>query len=297
MNAEERQQACAAQHFGLWLIEPTWFAQAVQAVRRGLYVPVAVKPQAQGPGEETAPYQVEDGGVARIALHGQMQKGQSSFGGTSTVGARRAIRRAVTDEDVSAIMLHVDSPGGTVAGTHELAAEVSRANGHKPVHAYIEDTGASAAYWIASQARRLTMNPTGLAGSIGTLAVLEDTSGKMEKEGVKVHVLSTGPFKGAGWPGTEFTEEQIEHWQGIVDALNEHFLKAVRQGRGVSAAAVKGWADGRMHVGAAAVELGMVDAVEPYEKAQKAAARAGRSERRARDTVAANMKLRVAELK
>ena len=76
-----------------------------------------------------------------------MQKGSSKFGGASTIRVRRQIREARQDEDVEAILLVVDSPGGTVAGTDELAREVGRAAEEKIVHAHIDDLGASAAFW------------------------------------------------------------------------------------------------------------------------------------------------------
>src|SRR5581483_9650939 len=108
---------------------------------------------------------------------GMLMKGQSSMGGTSTVMARRDIRQAVADQDVAGILLAIDSPGGTVAGTDDLAAEVRQARTSKPVWAAIDDLGASAAYWVASQTQRVTVNsPTALVGSIGTLQVIRDLS-------------------------------------------------------------------------------------------------------------------------
>ncbi len=293
----KRRQACAAQHFGLWMIEPTWFVNAVRAVKAGLWKVTAVQPEARTPAPEDQGYSVADGGVAQIDVHGQLQKGSSSFGGTGTVAVRQAIRRAAQDGDVAAILLHVDSPGGTVAGTAELAGEVARADKQKPVHAYIEDMGASAAYWIASQARRVAANATGLIGSIGTIAVLEDTSGKAEQEGVSVHVLSTGAYKGAGWPGSPITEEHLEYWQELVEQQNEFFLKAVQDGRGMSRKAVEAVADGRIHMAARAQDMGLVDSVEAVEHTLKVAARDGRAEARGRKgTEAVDRRLRMVEL-
>jgi len=160
----------------------------------------------------------------------------------------------------------IDSPGGTVAGTRDLADEVARAAKQKPVVAYIEDLGASAAYWIASQANKIYANPTAIVGSIGTYGVICDFSAQAAMIGVKVHVLRAGQFKGAGEPGTEITPEQLAEWQRIVDQLNEHFVRGVAAGRkGLSLAAVRELADGRAHVGEAAVTLGLVDGVQSFD--------------------------------
>jgi len=108
--------------------------------------------------------------VALIELSGPLMKHQSSLGGTSTIDARRQVREATAAERIRAILLAIESPGGTIAGTAELADEVSKAATIKPVHAFIEDLGASAAYWVASQASWITVNASGLVGSIGSYA-------------------------------------------------------------------------------------------------------------------------------
>jgi protease-4 len=128
--------------------------------------------------------------VAVISLTGKLMKQQASMGGgTSTVQARRDIRAAASDPDIGAILLRIDSPGGTAAGTKELADEITAAKTKKPVWAYVEDMAASAAYWAASQASRIIANETALVGSIGTYGVVQDTSGMAAMEGVKVHVI------------------------------------------------------------------------------------------------------------
>src|SRR5690606_31819803 len=129
---------------------------------------------------------------------GAMTKQGSSFGGASTVRTRRAIRSAAADKSVSAIMLLIDSPGGSVSGTSDLADDVANAKKKKPVYAYIEDTCCSAAYWVASQCSAIYANPTAIVGSIGTYMVVADYSRMAENAGVKVHCISTGKYKGAG---------------------------------------------------------------------------------------------------
>lgn len=207
-------------------------------------------------------YQVIEPGIAVIGLQGVLMKHVSSLTrGTSTVMARDQIRRAVADPEIKQILLMIDSPGGTAAGTDELARDVASANKRKPVTAFITDLGASAAYWIASQAGRVFTNRAGMVGSIGTYMVLTDSSGSAAQLGVKVHVIRAGEFKGMGTPGTEITSEQIARAQRIVDALNDLFLRGVAQGRRLTLKQVRELADGDVHVGESALQLGLVDGV------------------------------------
>jgi len=208
-------------------------------------------------------------GIAMVSIDGQMQKGDSKYGGTNSVILRRSIRQAVADGDVRGIKMMVDSPGGTVAGTAELAADVARANAIKPVHAHLEDLGASAAYWVASQARVVTATPTTEIGSIGVLAVVEDFSKMYDMKGVKVHVISTGAYKGAGIEGAPVNEEQLAYWKDLVQTVHQHFLEAVSSGRRKSLSAVEAWADGRVFMSDRAAQMGMIDRVESIDGAME----------------------------
>lgn len=206
--------------------------------------------------------------LAVVSIDGPMMKYASSLsGGTSTVAIRQQLRALGRDNTVAGVLLKVFSPGGTVSGNEDLAADVRKLATQKPVHAYIEDMGASAAYWIASQAQRVSVNATGLVGSIGTYAVIEDSSGTAEALKLKVHVVRAGEFKGMGTPGTPVTEEQIAELQRTVDSLNEHFLAAVENGRKMTAKQVANLADGRVHIGQEALTLGLVDAVGSQDDA------------------------------
>lgn len=212
-------------------------------------------------------YRVSDG-IAVITISGPMMKFASSLEpGTSTVFTRQAIRAAARDEDVRAILLVIDSPGGTVAGTEDLAGEVWQARQRKPCYAFVEDLGASAAYWVASQAAKVyAANRTTLVGSIGTYGVIADFSGYAAQNGIKVHVVRAGAFKGSGEPGTEVTPEQLAEWQRLVDGLNAQFLAGVARGRKMSAEKVAELADGRVHQGPDAEQMGLIDGVKSYEE-------------------------------
>ena len=223
-----------------------------------------------------------DGSVALLSLSGPMTKagsGSLSDGG-STVQLRRQVRQAGADPDVSAILLTIDSPGGEVAGTGDLAADVKSAAQAKPLYAYIEDLGASAAYWVASQANAVYANPGARVGSIGTYMAVADSSGMADKMGVKVHVVKAGDYKGAGVPGAPLTDDHLAHFQQQVNDLNSQFVGAVQRGRGMTDGQMKDMADGRVYVGAKARTAGLVDGItsrdavltklKTYKPAQKA---------------------------
>jgi len=284
-----RRQRCAAQHFGLWSVEPRWFCSAVQAVRDGTFSPGAWD-DGDGETEEEreareakreraalvlgavesrhdAGFDVDRSGIALIEIEGQMTKGESSFGGASTVKIRRQVRAAMQDPDISGIFLLIDSPGGTVGGTAELADDVRAARSVKPVRAFGDDLMASAAFWVGAQADIVSASRTTEVGSIGTVAVLVDSSQAAEEAGIVVHVLSTGKFKGAGAMGAEVTDEHLAYFQGRVDAVNAHFLEAVMEGRGVAMPIVEKWADGRVFLASEALSMGLIDRVESLDEA------------------------------
>ena len=253
---------CAARHIADWLLEPTFVSRAVAAIRVGTWQVDA----AEHVHDDGLLFLVEDG-IATIPINGPMMKGDSKFGGTNSLRTRRAVRRAAADASISGIMLLVDSPGGTAAGTGELANDILNARKAKPVFAHGEDMIASAAFWLVSQAEFVSANTTAEVGSIGTVAVVEDSSIAAEMEGITVHVISTGEFKGAFVPGVPVTQEHLDMLQERVNDLNEHFLKAVSVGRKMSMRAVRNIADGRVHIAEKAKELGLIDAVMTADQA------------------------------
>lgn len=267
--AQELAVGHVGEYFGAWAMEPKYLQAAVERVQQiNLQLHVAeyreAAPRVAGGSRE---YAIAPGGVAVIELRGPLMKQASSFsGGTSTVRARRQIRDAAADDEVSAILLKIDSPGGTVAGAVDLGDEIARAAKQKPLDAYIEDLGASGAYWAASQARRIFTNRTGLVGSIGTYGVLVDQSGKAAQHGIKVHVVRAGDFKGAGYPGTEVSADLLGQEQALIDSLNEHFIRAVAAGRKFTLERTRELADGRIHVGQAALELGLADGIQSFDE-------------------------------
>lgn len=263
---------CRARHLGAWAIQPAYLTAAMASIRSGAWQPRAERGDHEAErGEPQPAYQVTPSGVAVVPARGAMMKGWSKYAECDTLAVRAAVRAATADPLVRGILLVLDSPGGGVPGTQELADDVMAARQVKPVHAFCEDLCASAAYWVASQSERMTVNALGEVGSIGVYAVLYDESARAEKEGVKVHVISTGEFKGAGVPGAPLPDAVLEDTQRLVDQVNGHFQAAIVRGRpGLAGEAMAKVATGQVWLGADAVALGLVDAVGTLDEAHAA---------------------------
>ena len=262
------------EYAGLWAYEPTRFAHAWQVYTQTDWARhmAAAQPSRGASVEYVAG---RSGKVAIIKATGTLMKAASSTGGTSTIQIRRDIRAASADKEVSAILLAIDSPGGTVAGTSDLAADVASARRSKPVWAHIDDLGASAAYWIASQADAVFANSeTALVGSIGTIMTVYDLSKNAEKEGVRAMVFATGPLKGAGTPGTEITSEQAEYFQAMVEESQRSFDNAVMRGRGMSASELAAVRTGAVFSAARAKDLRLIDGIRSMDDTLEAIAKA-----------------------
>jgi len=255
---------------GCWAMRPDWF----QLHKGQLEALVAPSPQLtleEIQHQEAFSFSADDiithgnNGTAMIPVRGPMMKRVGFlgmlFGFTGTDMIRQAVRSATANEEIGSILLQIESPGGHVDGIHELAEAVRKAADVKPVAAHIEDIGASAAFWVASQADTITANPTAQIGSIGTMAIIADMSGMAEQEGIKIHVISTGEFKGMGVPGTEVEDVHLAEIQRMVNDTNAFFTKAVRAGRGMSAERFKAVGDGRVHIASEAQKLGLIDKV------------------------------------
>lgn len=264
---------CAANYFGFWFIEPVWASHALTAIQmRGQPVAkVTFEAASDGIDRDRRPYRPDENGVAIVNIAGPMQKFDSKFGGTNTMKTRRVLAQARRDPDVRGVFLHIDeSPGGTVAGTAELASAVRSVRSSKPLAAHITDMGASAAYWAASQAERVTANSQAEVGSIGGLAVIDDLSGRAEMLGIKMHAITAPPgaeFKGMGVEGTAITDKHLQQIQTRLSDLTQPFFQAVADGRNVSLERVMALADGRVWIARKAQELGLIDAVTDAETA------------------------------
>jgi HK97 family phage prohead protease len=188
-------------------------------------------------------------------------------GATSIESFRGRFRDALADESVAAILLDVDSPGGSTDLVPEMAAEILAARGTKPIVAATNTWAASAAYWIASAADELVVTPSGQVGSIGVYAMHQDWSKHDEKLGVDTTFVSAGKFKVEGNEFEPLSEEAEAEMQRVVSAFYKMFVQGVAAGRGVSAeTVVSDFGQGRMVMAADAVEAGMADRVATFDE-------------------------------
>lgn len=189
-------------------------------------------------------------------------------GGTSSQMAAKAVRAAVQDPAVKSILLEIDSPGGEVYGTAELADEIYAARRTKWVTAAANSIAASAAYWIGSQASEFIVTPSGEVGSIGVVSVHQDQSRALEAAGVTTTVIRAGAHK---WEGNEFeplSDVARAALQERVDSGYDMFVKAVSRGRSVPQATVRnGFGAGRLVTASDALRQGMVDRIETIDQA------------------------------
>lgn len=269
---------CFSGYMGAWAILPSFLSSAVSAVKSGLLKPradadevVAMDDADMGGGRPMTDAErlgagVTEGGVGIIPLVGVLMKGWSKFDdGTSTVAVRRVLRQFAAAKDVKSIVLAIDSPGGHVSGLVDLADDVAAVNQTKPVHAFVEDLAASAALWVASQARSITAGRAAEVGSVGVFTVLEDWSKAYVEKGVTVHLVTTGAFKGAGAAGVPITPEQVADVQRMVDQYHDLFVGAVAKGRGMTRSAVQKVADGRTWLAPEAKSYGLIDRVGTFD--------------------------------
>lgn len=276
MNDVRQEEGLSALMDGIvaetWAMEPHHLERLLAMARAaglGLTPPEAAAVAPQTMGGEPA-YQVIDG-VAHIPIRGYLLKSVPGWmkrwgvDATSLSDAVAAVERADQDPAVRSIVLDVDSPGGTISGTIEAGEAVAAAK--KPIVAHGTGMVASAAYWIASQADRLTATPSTPIGSIGVYRVLYDTSAAYERWGVKVHVVRTHELKGTGVDGSKLTEAQLAAEQVLINSAGDLFQRAVASGRKLKPDAVKAVATGEVWFAQDAQSRGLIDGVEAAQRA------------------------------
>ena len=214
------------------------------------------------------------GGVAVIPLYGvmahraHMVQKVSGPGGTSTELFGRALSAALADPAVAAVLIDVDSPGGSVHGTQELADRIHAARGQgKPIVAIANATAASAAYWVASAADEVVATPSALVGSIGVITAHEDKSAKLAAEGTKVTFVHAGRYKAEGNSTEPLTDEGRAYAQAMVDQFYGVMVKSIARGRGVAPEIVRSrFGEGRTLTAADALAAGMIDRIETLDE-------------------------------
>lgn len=257
----------AALRSAKWAVTPA----TLQAIGDTLSARLTGRMADTGDGEDgdeipSSPYEMIAPGVAAVRLHGIIGRNLSSLemmcGGCDLAYVDEALELALADVAVAAVVLDVDSPGGTVGGVAEFAAkigELSAASG-KTVCAYASGNCCSAAYWIACGCDFIACSPSSDVGSIGVYMALVDESENWAKDGYKLVLIKSGEFKAAGIAGSKVTDAQIALWQADVDYIYAQFSGAVKAARpGVKEDALQG----QVFYGPRAMDAGLVDKIFP----------------------------------
>ena len=211
-------------------------------------------------------------GVAVVPIHGVIGKRLNMFskisGGISTELLKRDLQVVLDDESVDSILLDIDSPGGSVDGTQELAQFIFDARSKKPIIALANSTMASAAYWIGAAAHEVHISDnTTQVGSIGVVATHVDKSKRDENEGLKTTEIVAGHFKRVASGLAPLTEEGKDDIQAKVDYVYSVFVADVARFRDVEVDQVlSDMADGQTFIGKQAIEAGLVDGVSTMDQ-------------------------------
>ena len=229
--------------------------------------PAAVAARLGRPLDNTRSATIRDG-IAIVPVSGPIFRYANVFsdisGATSIEMLARDFAQAVGDPAVRGILLAIDSPGGQVNGVNELAEMIWRARTTKPIEAYVSGTAASAGYWLASAAERITVDATARLGSIGIMAALLDTRERDRKAGVEtIQIISSNAPDKSADPQTERGRAAI---LAELDQLETIFVDRVARNRGVARDHVLAdFGRGGIRVGGDAVTAGMADDLGSFE--------------------------------
>lgn len=264
-----------------WAIQPERLPLMAAVLARWATAGVAPQPVMESVRADVATYEARRGdastrsargNIAVLPLYGtvvQRTTASDEMSGGGLMSIQRytqQLRAAVADDSVSGVLMDIDSPGGSVYGVQELAAEIMAARSSKPIYAVANSLAASAAYWIGAAASEFYVTPGGQAGSIGVYMAHRNIAAALEKEGVEIKLISAGKFKTEGNPYGPLSEEAEAYMQSSVDNYYGAFTRGVAKARGVDVAQVReGMGQGRVLSAADAVSAGMADGVMTFD--------------------------------
>lgn len=207
------------------------------------------------------PLELVDGNVALIPINGKIISGEDSSSLLETgVQAQKIIdmiKEADKDDSIKAIVIEINSPGGSPVASYEIAKAIKTAQ--KPTVALIREQGASGAFWAATAAQKVFANPMSVTGSIGVIGSYVELAGLLERYNMTYRRLVSGKYKDALSKYKELSPEEAELFQQKLNKLHDYFITAVAENRKMSKAQVIQDADGFIMLGEEAKEKGYVD--------------------------------------
>ena len=209
--------------------------------------------------------------IAVINITGPIMAGGGNdmFGGSNVASARnimKQIHRAQEDRSIKALLLRVNTPGGSSAASDSIYRELNKFKEkvEKPIVVSMGDVAASGGYYVAASADQIFASPSTITGSIGVIMKFNNLQDLYDKIGVDSITIKSGPHKDIGSPNRQMTEEEKKMLQDMVDNVYQQFVDAVAEGRDMSEQEVRKLADGRIYNGAKAKELGLVDSLGTF---------------------------------
>ena len=185
------------------------------------------------------------------------------------------IRRFREDEDIKAIVIRIDSPGGAVGPSQEIYREIRKTVETKKVVASMGAVAASGGYYVACATDGIVANPGTITGSIGVIMGYTNFRQLLDKIGMVPVVIKSGPYKDTGSPTREMRDDEREILQSITGNIHEQFVTAIAEGRKMDRAQVEQAADGRIFTGEDAKARGLVDRLGNFEDALEWAGKLG----------------------
>jgi protease-4 len=210
------------------------------------------------------------GALAIVHVSGPIHMDESgpSWGNSDAEEIAHQLHKLSEDKDVKAIVLRINSPGGTVGAVQEIDREMARCREKgKIIVASLGDVAASGGYYLAAGSDRIVANPGTITGSIGVILEFGNLEGLFQKVGLKLEVIKSGLHKDIGSPARALTPEEKAMLQESIDDAYAQFFEAVLQGRRIDTEKLKGLADGRIFTGRQALKEGLVDEMGDQEDA------------------------------
>lgn len=201
--------------------------------------------------------------------------GSDFMGGTFTGSASviDQLRRVRENPNMPAVILYMNSPGGSPAASLEIGNKIKRLREEgKIVVTYMADIATSGAYWIACETDLIVANPSTMTGSIGVIMQIFNFEELYDMLGIDVNVIKSGEHKDMGATHRDVIEEEKRIFQSMVNDIYEQFIEVVSKGRNMEIEQVKKLADGRVYTGRQALELGLVDKLGDMRDAIEVAA-------------------------
>ncbi|MGL5958823.1 MAG: signal peptide peptidase SppA, partial [Phocaeicola sp.] len=210
--------------------------------------------------------------IALYYADGEIDGSKTSMEGINSEKTIKELRKLREDENVKAVVLRINSPGGSAYGSEQIWQEVKALKEKKPVIVSMGDYAASGGYYIASPASYILANATTLTGSIGIFGMVPNAQELLTKKiGLHFDAVNTHPFSDLGSMGRSFKPEERAALQQKINEGYETFINRCAEGRNMDPEAIKEIGEGRIWTGDKAKELGLVDGIGGVEEAIKLA--------------------------